>query len=403
MAGLGAVAVLGLARRGRGGARAGVLLSRSTMFAPCFYYTFLWNRLRYLWPFATGWLVGLACLARVAGDLAGAAAAALARRDAGAVRRVRGDARDEARVGAWTTSRGRRAASTGSRWPSGAGPAENLPARRAHRRQRHGAIAYFGERTTFDVVGLTTEGEAQLLGRRRGLAPRALRAAPRGSRRALPTHFIVYPEWMGLPMVLGEPLTRGDRAATRRSILGGQTMRAYIADWSKLGTGERPWTPGTGRARSTRSTWRTSRARRSTSYELLGAREGEQVAQRGGDAGRATSSSTEGATRRDEGAVRRAPAAGARGALHRAPRGLRPTVGRVLVEGQPVGGASSRRRWPTGEGAFDVPASIAGERSSIELRVSGGGSRRTTTGSSSSRSSRSRAPEHVTVRVNISG
>src|SRR5215469_8989645 len=42
------------------------------MFAPCFYSTFLWNRLRYLWPFATGWIVGLACLARVVGDMAGA-------------------------------------------------------------------------------------------------------------------------------------------------------------------------------------------------------------------------------------------------------------------------------------------------------------------------------------------
>ena len=40
------------------------------MFVPCFYVTFLWNRLRYLWPFATGWLIGLACLASVLGEIA---------------------------------------------------------------------------------------------------------------------------------------------------------------------------------------------------------------------------------------------------------------------------------------------------------------------------------------------
>ena len=71
MAGLGAVALRGLQTRARWRAIA-VLLLALTMFAPCFYYTFLWNRLRYLWPFATGWLIGLACLARLVGDIAGA-------------------------------------------------------------------------------------------------------------------------------------------------------------------------------------------------------------------------------------------------------------------------------------------------------------------------------------------
>src|SRR4029077_3254743 len=68
MAGLGALVLLG-ARTGARWRTAGVLLLALTMFAPCFYYTFLWNRLRYLWPFATGWLVGLECLARAAGGL----------------------------------------------------------------------------------------------------------------------------------------------------------------------------------------------------------------------------------------------------------------------------------------------------------------------------------------------
>ena len=68
LAGLGAVVVLGWRTRTPWRA-AGVLLIALTMFAPCFYVTFLWNRLRYLWPFATGWLIGLACLARVVGGL----------------------------------------------------------------------------------------------------------------------------------------------------------------------------------------------------------------------------------------------------------------------------------------------------------------------------------------------
>lgn len=68
LAGLTAVVALGIRTRARWRAAA-ILLLALTMFAPCFYLTFLWNRLRYLWPFATGWIVGLACLARVMSDL----------------------------------------------------------------------------------------------------------------------------------------------------------------------------------------------------------------------------------------------------------------------------------------------------------------------------------------------
>ena len=49
--------------------RAGaVFVLALAMFVPCLYFTFLWNRLRYLWPFATGWFIGLACLARLVGN-----------------------------------------------------------------------------------------------------------------------------------------------------------------------------------------------------------------------------------------------------------------------------------------------------------------------------------------------
>ena len=42
---------------------------------PCTYLTFLWNRLRYLWPFAFAWFVGLACLSRCVAELMGAISA----------------------------------------------------------------------------------------------------------------------------------------------------------------------------------------------------------------------------------------------------------------------------------------------------------------------------------------
>src|SRR5690606_32076076 len=70
LAGLAALLYRGL--RERRVFRAGVVLVLAlAMFVPCTYATFLWNRLRYLWPFATPWLIGLACLARGLGDLAG--------------------------------------------------------------------------------------------------------------------------------------------------------------------------------------------------------------------------------------------------------------------------------------------------------------------------------------------
>ena len=109
-----------------------VLLLALTMFAPCFYDTFLWNRLRYLWPFATGWFVGLACLARVAGRPARAPSGRGGASSTPVLCGVFvGDARDEARVGASTTSRSRRAGSTASRWRSGAGRRETCPPTRA--------------------------------------------------------------------------------------------------------------------------------------------------------------------------------------------------------------------------------------------------------------------------------
>ncbi len=56
-------------------------------------------------------------------------------------------------------------------------------------------------------------------------------------RAALPTHFIVYREWMGIDPLLGEELTHRYVNAT---ILGGTTMTANRADYATLGSGEAP-------------------------------------------------------------------------------------------------------------------------------------------------------------------
>jgi hypothetical protein len=159
MAGLGAVALCGWRTKSRW-RMAAVLLLALTMFAPCFYVTFLWNRLRYLWPFMTGWLVGLACLARVLGDLAasvrprwrllgpiacGVFVGLLASKDEWVIDDVAQSAsgidRQQVALGRWAEH-------------------ELSPTARIGVNDT-GAIAYFSQHKTFDIVGLTTEGEAR--------------------------------------------------------------------------------------------------------------------------------------------------------------------------------------------------------------------------------------------------
>ena len=216
-----------------------MVLLALTIFAPCFYLTFLWNRLRYLWPFATGWMIGLACLARIVGDVAGlfrsrwriatgiacgvfvgsfASKLEWSIEDVG--QSASGIARQQVALGRWAR--------------------DNLPAEARIGVNDTGAIAYYSNRRTFDIVGLTTRDEARYwvagAGSRLEHYERLADKAP----SILPTHFIVYPEWMAMNMCLGEPLK--EATVTDSTILGGQTMRAYRADWSKLGSGERPWT-----------------------------------------------------------------------------------------------------------------------------------------------------------------
>lgn len=202
---------------------------------PCTFLTILWNRVRYLWPFAPGWFVLVACLG---GELAGLA--------------KRFTRRDAQWVAALVTGLYAGALSTKLTWSIkdlansaraireqqvklGMWAEKNLPADARIGVNDTGAIAYFSERRTFDVVGLTTEGEAPYWVAGAGSRFEHYEKMP---RERLPTHFIVYPGWFGIPAVLGDELTSA--TVTNQSILGGATKVAYEARWDVLGRADRP-------------------------------------------------------------------------------------------------------------------------------------------------------------------
>jgi hypothetical protein len=366
MGGLGAIAILGwrAKMRWRG---AGVLVLALAIFAPCFYDSFLWNRLRYLWPFATGWIVGLACLARVVGDLlaslrprwrvatpvlCGVFAGMLATKVEGTIDDVAWSAsgidRQQVALGQWT--------------------ADNLPADALVGVNDTGAIAYFGGRRTFDIVGLTTRDEARYY-----VAGSASRLEHyerlRGSGK-LPTHFIVYPDWMGLPMILGDELTQATVSDAGRSILGGETMIAYAADWSRLGTGEKPWTPGAGEPFDVLDV-ADLESEAEHEYALLGARQYEQLAHEGG--------TPDGDIIVDGGRTRRwretfvahlRPGVAARCIVRL--QGPPAATVAVLAGDEPVGTLAIDYDPDWVEREVEIPAHLATARTRIDLRVSGG-------------------------------
>ena len=201
------------------------------MLLPTTYETFLVNRLRYLWPFSGPWLLGLAAL----GELLAAALARLQRRLAllglalpalagwGFAKLAPislGDlAQSAAAIDAQQVSLGRWAA-------------EHLPPAAKLGVNDAGAITFYSGRPTFDVVGLTTRGEARYWVAGAGSRFEHYERLPRAE---LPTHFIVYPEWFGIPSLLGPYLTQ--RRVEGATILGGPVMVAYQADYASLGSG----------------------------------------------------------------------------------------------------------------------------------------------------------------------
>lgn len=205
------------------------------MLLPTTYDSFLWNRLRYLWPFAFAWFIGVACVAelveraskRVAQGFAlapllmGLATGLLAARMPWVLDDI---ATSAAAVDAQQVTLGRFA--------------QELPPEARIGVNDTGAIAYLSERRTFDIVGLTTPGEARYWVAGPGSRYEHYERMARSEAEKLPTHFFVYPHWMALDAVLGEKLT--EATVLDQSILGGTTMVAHEARWDVLGRADLP-------------------------------------------------------------------------------------------------------------------------------------------------------------------
>jgi hypothetical protein len=219
------------------GARAHVAflcLVGGAIVLPTTYETFLVNRLRYLWPFAAPWLLGLAALGQLL-------AMALSRL--------------EARLGylglllpalsGWGFAEllpisiadlAQSAAAISAQQVSlGKWAARSLPPSAKLGVNDAGAIAFYSGRATFDIVGLTTRAEARYWVAGAGSR---FEHYERLARARLPTHFIVYPGWFALPSLLGNCLT--ERRVEGATILGGPLMVACEADYTSLGSGARP-------------------------------------------------------------------------------------------------------------------------------------------------------------------
>ncbi|HEY3664866.1 MAG TPA: hypothetical protein VGL19_02655, partial [Polyangiaceae bacterium] len=201
------------------------------IFIPTTYDSFLWNRLRYLWPFAAPWLIGLVALGDQLGELA-----ALFRPKLGRLRYAL-----VAAIGL----------TLGSKFPFAladlADSAHAISSQHVELGQwagkyldpesrigvnDTGAIAYFSGHPIFDIVGLTTAGEARYWAAGAGSRFEHYERLPRS---ALPSQFFVYPGWFGIPQLLGPCF---QHRTVHASILGGETMVACTAAYWSLGTGE---------------------------------------------------------------------------------------------------------------------------------------------------------------------
>lgn len=201
---------------------------------PTTYESFLVNRLRYLWPFAAAWFLGLASLA----DGTGALLALLRPRLVSVRGLVAGafvgllltevdQSIDDLAVSADAIRQQQVSLALWAR--------QELPPDARLGVNDAGAIAYLSGRQTFDVVGLTTAGEAQYWAAGAGSR---FEHYEKLDRSQLPTHFLVYDEWFAVNPILGEYLT--GRSVLDATILGGVTKNAYVARYQALGSAELP-------------------------------------------------------------------------------------------------------------------------------------------------------------------
>lgn len=229
-----ALAFLALRRNGEGPRALLVLALACGILLPTTYDSFLWNRLRYLWPFMPAWFVGVAALAELAGRALGAFDSKLTRVRLLVSGVAIGAMLDHLPFTISDLSNSAHAISAQQvalgRWAASA-----LPANAVLGVNDTGAIAYYSGRRVFDVVGLTTLGEGRYWVAGAGSRFEHYEQLPRS---ALPSDFIVYPEWFALPDLFGTYRTA--RSVPGATILGGETMAAYAADYRALGTGARP-------------------------------------------------------------------------------------------------------------------------------------------------------------------
>ncbi len=237
--GLIALTLVGGRRRAR---TALILCVAAGALIPTAYWTFLVNRLRYIWPFAAAWLIGLAALAELCAQL---------------LERVLRHTRASS-VPGWlgiglTVSSGYFLA---AEWPTtlkdlitscaaihdqqvslARWARQELPEDAAIGVNDAGAIAYLSGHPTVDLVGLTTRGEASYW--RAGPGPRFEHYE---KTRVLPPYLILYPSWLDIDAITGEELTR--RSVWGASILGAPEMVALETRYDLLGSGEAPPSPG---------------------------------------------------------------------------------------------------------------------------------------------------------------
>jgi hypothetical protein len=145
-------------------------------------------------------------------------------------------------------------------------------------------------------------------------------------------------------------------------------MRAYVANWSALGSGERPWSSTGAVVDAVDVADLESEA--AHDYQLLGAADGEDVVHEG--------ESPSGARVVDGGRTRRTverfavklPAEGARGIVRLA--GGAGTTVWVQVDGAPAAQFTLGASEDWTECAFDLSGASRGERTPVELHASGG-------------------------------
>lgn len=105
-----------------------------------------------------------------------------------------------------------------------------------------GAVAYYGDTRVYDMLGLVTNGQANVANNGPGSRFEFLESLPPDQR---PTHFVYYPAWMGQDEFFGEVVlaTPLAPAFSRRRLIGDHDMQLIAAVWDHVHTAERPFEP----------------------------------------------------------------------------------------------------------------------------------------------------------------